>query len=137
LEITLKNFEIINVIKIIDQLLQIDNLLTKAKFNLTKNYMKCEQSLKTFEKCKYDILSKYAFKDEQGNFQTYDKDCDDGKKGEIKFRDLCKEKAINELNELANLEDVIDFLPINISYLPETISKDINLYPIIFMLTDE
>jgi hypothetical protein len=129
-EVTLKNIELIGAMQSINELLELDDLSTKVNYNLTKNYMKYEQSLKTYTKCEQELLNKYAIKDESGNFKI-------DENGEPKFAPNNRIEYFKKRDELLSVEDTIDILNIKISLLPEKIGKGKKLRNIMFMIDDD
>jgi len=129
MEVTLKNYEIIGGMQSINEMLQLDDLSTKVNYNLTKNHMRLEQSIKAYTKCEQELLDKYAIKDELGKFKIDN--------GEPKFAPNNKTEYLLKRDELLNMEDTVEILNIKLSSLPENIGKGNKLRNIMFMIEDD
>lgn len=129
MEVILKNYEIIGAMQSIVEMLQLDTLSTKVNYNLTKNHMKLEQSLKAYTKCENELLNKYAVKDENEKFII--------ENNEPKFDPNSKKEYLTKRDELLSCEDTIDILSVKLSALPENIGKGNKLRSIMFMIEDD
>lgn len=128
-EITLKNIEIINATNSIGELMQ-ERLPVKVGWNVTKNMKKIEVAFKNYADFELELIKKYAIKDENGNLKA-----DENNKP--KFAPNNKEKYLKEQNELLDLTDTIDILPIKLSDLDGINLKAATLFNLEFMIEDD
>lgn len=118
LKITLKNYQLINGVTAIKELINNPEMSTKTKWNFIKNLNKFQSVIDDFSKMEIDLVRKYALKDENGEIIVYEDDEDGYKKGDAKFAPGNRGKFIRERNELLQCESDIDIHLINLDDLP-------------------
>lgn len=116
---TLKNFEIINAVSAIKELIKITKMTTKIKWNFIKNLNKLQNIINDFSKTEVELIKEYALKDENGDIKVYDADEGIYKKGEPKFAPVNEKLFIKERNELLQCESDVEVHKIKIDDLPE------------------
>jgi len=131
MDLYLKNIQIINAMRSIEDMLQLDDLSTKVNYNLNKNLMTLENALKTYNKCNKELLDKYAIKNEDGSLKI------DENTNEIKFAPNNKKEYITKRDELLECEESVSILNIKLSTLPDNIGKGNKLYNLMFMIEDD
>ena len=131
MDVSLKNIEIINAMQSIGEMLQLEDLSTKVNYNLNKNLITLENTLKTYNKCNKELLDKYAIKNEDGSYKI------DEDTNEVKFAPNNKREYITKRDELLDCEEQVDIHTIKLSSLPDNIGKGNKLYNIMFMIDDD
>ncbi len=129
--INLTNMQIINAMQSIGEMLQLEDLSTKVNYNLNKNLITLENTLKTYNKCNKELLDKYAIKNEDGSYKI------DEDTNEVKFAPNNKKEYITKRDELLDCEEQVDIHTIKLSSLPDNIGKGNKLYNIMFMIDDD
>jgi hypothetical protein len=129
MEIVMKNYEILNKIEALRELSQLI-LPMKTSWNITKNIKKFEASIRTYSECEYELVKRYAIKDENGNVKFDDK-------GQPKFPPNNLEKYYKERQELLDCEDTLDILNIKLSDLENVDIKPATLMNLDFMIVDD
>jgi hypothetical protein len=117
-KITLKNYQLINGITAIKELINNPEMSTKTKWNFIKNLNKFQAIIDDFSKMEIDLVKKYAVKDENGDVVAYELDEDGFKKGDAKFAPGNRSKFITERNELLQCESDVDVHLIKLDDLP-------------------
>jgi len=125
----LKNIEIINAVKSISELLQLEDLPTRINWILSKNLRKLQSSDETYSKCEIELLNKYVLRDDENKIRQ-------DENGNPKFAPKMKDEYMKRLNELVECEDTICVHVIKLSDLPEKLGKGVNLFNIDFMIDD-
>ena len=129
--INLTNMQIINAMQSIGEMLQLEDLSTKVNYNLNKNLITLENTLKTYNKCNKELLDKYAIKNEDGSYKI------DEDTNEVKFAPNNKREYITNRDELLDCEEQVDIHTIKLSSLPDNIGKGNKLYNLMFMIEDD
>ena len=129
--INLTNMQIINAMQSIGEMLQLEDLSTKVNYNLNKNLITLENTLKTYNKCNKELLDKYAIKNEDGSYKI------DEDTNEVKFAPNNKREYITKRDELLDCEEQVDIHTIKLSSLPDNIGKGNKLYNLMFMIEDD
>lgn len=126
----LTNLEMINAIRAISELLELD-MSIQVSWNITKNLKKLEAALKPFGLCEQNLLLKYASKDPDGNPIV--------ENNQYYMNDASKEKFMRDKAELLNLANEVDILTINLTDLGSnnTKIKPSILLNLFFMLNED
>ena len=100
------------ILKTINKLVEISQrqLPVKVSYAIAKNITKIENELKVNEKERQKLIDQYALKDEKGEIKADDK-------GQIIFKEDCKEKWDIDIQDLLNIENDIDFHKFKIEQL--------------------
>jgi hypothetical protein len=130
LKVTLKNYEIIEAVECIKNLLKKKGFSTRCNFILNKNLIKLEPSYKTYVNSELALVNKYATKKSDGTFEQ-------DESGQPKFTTANFANYVKERNELIEYEDSVDIQKVNISEFPSDIGEGINLHGIMFMIDDD
>lgn len=109
MQITLKNYELLNVCDFMGELLKLKTSI-KVNWNINKNTKKLILELESYLKYEYELVKKYAIKN--GDELVLDEN------KQPKFAPSNKEKYLKERQELLGCEtNTIDILKINLSDL--------------------
>lgn len=73
MNITLKNFEIINAFNSASELMQCKDIPFKVSWNIMKNIKQIENAFKTYVEMEKKLIQEYAIKDDSGNIEVDDK----------------------------------------------------------------
>lgn len=130
MKITLKNYEIINAVNSLKELLQLDNLSTKVNWNLSKNFKLLLNSHEIFNECEANLLNKYVLRDDENKIRQ-------DENGNPKFSPKMHNEYLIEHNELLQCEDNVNILTIKLSDFPDNIGRGMNLFNLDFMIEQD
>lgn len=105
----LSNEKMLSSISVLKSL-SVMELPVKVSYAIAKNINKLDSELKTYEAERSKLIDKYALKDEQGQVKADDK-------GQITFKECCKELWDKDIRELLAIENEIDIHNFNINLL--------------------
>jgi hypothetical protein len=115
LNLDLKNYEVLNTIELLKQLMQFEFDMDVA-WDMKRNMKKLESIYKIYCELNSELIQKYAIKDENLKVKL-------DENGSPKFPPANKEKYTKEINTLLNCKNEIDLKQIKYSNLKEHISK--------------
>jgi hypothetical protein len=127
MEITLKNYEIINAYNSASELMKVKNLPIKASWNITKNIKTIELIFQSFVTLEQNLIKEYAIKDDNGNIKSDDNN-------QPKFPP--HSEYFTKHAELVACENVLDILTVKLSDLEKCDISPSILYNFTFMIDD-
>jgi hypothetical protein len=117
--LNLKNYEIINAVTAIKELIKIKDMETKTKWNFIKNLNNLQRIVDDFSKLEIEMVNEFALKDESGNIRIYEEDEGNFRKGDPKFAPVKHKEFITKRDELLQCESEIDIHKIKLDDLPK------------------
>jgi hypothetical protein len=118
----IKYSEALNILDACKELLKIDINDIKVRVKIVKNIRNLENLLKTYTECDYNLLTKYAIKDDDGNIKVFEDNT-------YRITPKYIPEYNKQKNELLNVEDEVELLHFTIDELSkvDNISNEVLL----------